>query len=97
MKERYKFIKEIGSGSSAIVYLSSCIQTNRKVAVKALNLENQFNLDPTAQILKNELESHWALAQCEGILKLFEVIIGNSTMYMILEYQEHGTLSSVID
>ena len=95
--ERYKVIKEIGSGSSAIVYLSSCIQTGRKVAVKALNIEAQLNLDPTVQFLKNELESHWTLAQCEGILKLLEVIIGNSTLYIILEDQELGTLRSVMD
>jgi len=74
------------------VYLSICIETHKKVAVKALNLESQFDLDPTAQILKNELESHWTLGQCEGILKLLDVFVGNSSLYMILEYQEHGTL-----
>ena len=79
------------------MYLSNCIHTQRNVAVKALNLENQFNLDSTAQLLKNELESHWTLAQCEGILKLHELFIGESTLYMILEYQEHGTLLSVMD
>jgi hypothetical protein len=62
------------------------------VAVKALKLESQFDLDPTAQILINEMESHWTLSQCEGILKLLEVFLGNSSLYMILEYQEHGTL-----
>ena len=94
--ERYKVIKEIGSTSNATLYLSSCIQTDRKVAVKVINLETQFNLDTTAQLLKNELESHWTLAHCEGIQKLLEVIIGNSTMYMILEYQEHGSLRSMM-
>jgi serine/threonine protein kinase len=68
-----------------------------KVAVKALNLESQFNLDPTAQLLKNELESHSTLAQCEGILKLLEIFVGNSTLYIILEYQEYGTLQSVME
>jgi serine/threonine protein kinase len=90
-------IQELGSGSNATVYLSSCIETQRKVAVKALDLEGQFELDPTAQILKNELESHWTLAQCEGILKLLEVFIGSSTLYIILEYQEHGTLHSLME
>jgi serine/threonine protein kinase len=90
-------IDELGSGSNATVYLSSCIETQRKVAVKALNLESQFELDPTSQILKNELESHWALAECEGILKLLEVFMGNNTLYIILEYQEHGTLHSLME
>jgi serine/threonine protein kinase len=67
------------------------------VAVKALDLESQYEMDPTAQLLKNELESHWALAQCEGILKLLEVFMGNSTLYMILEYQEHGTLHDLME
>jgi serine/threonine protein kinase len=79
------------------VYLSICNETQTTVAVKALNLESQLNLDPTAQLLKNELESHWTLAPCEGILKLLEVFIGESTLYIILEYQEHGTLQSVVE
>jgi serine/threonine protein kinase len=90
-------IKELGSGSNATVYLSICAETHMKVAVKALNLESQFNLDPTAQLLKNELESHSTLAQCEGILKLLEIFVGNSTLYIILEYQEYGTLQSVME
>lgn len=90
-------IEELGSGSNATVYLSSCIETQKMVAVKALNLEGQLELDPTAQILKNELESHWALTQCEGILKLLEVFMGNNTLYIILEYQEHGTLQSLME
>jgi serine/threonine protein kinase len=90
-------IMELGSGSNATVYLSSCIETRRKVAVKALDLEGQLELDPTAQILKNELESHWTLAQCEGIIKLLEVFIGKSSLYIILEYQEHGTLHSLME
>ena len=90
-------IKELGSGSNATVYLSSCIETRRNVAVKALNLESQFILDPTAQIMKNELESHSALTQCEGILKLLEIFIGKSSLYLVLEYQEYGTLQSVIE
>jgi hypothetical protein len=66
------------------------------VAVKALDLESQFNLDPTSQLLKNELESHWTLAPCEGILKLLEIFVGNSTLYIVLEYQEYGTLFYVM-
>jgi hypothetical protein len=62
------------------------------VAVKALNLESQLSLDPTSQLLKNELESHWTLGQCEGILKLLEIFMGNNSLYLILEYQELGTL-----
>ena len=97
IKERYNAIKELGSGSNANVYLSSCVETQTKVAVKALNLKSQFNLDPTAQLLKNELESHLTLAPCEGILKLLEIFVGSSTLYIVLEYQEHGTLQSVIE
>ncbi len=42
--------------------------------------------------LENELQVHWSLKDCDGILQLLELFEDDNFAYLILEYQEGGSL-----
>jgi hypothetical protein len=42
--------------------------------------------------LLKEIKVHWCLEECEGILKLIEIYEDNMFIYLVLEYQRHGSL-----
>jgi hypothetical protein len=41
--DAYRLDYKIGSGSSAIVWAATCLENNRRVAVKAIDLEAHFS------------------------------------------------------
>ena len=51
INNKYKIIKKIGKGASAIVYLANDLENNRNVALKIQNIEEEFsNMDKRFKI-----------------------------------------------
>ncbi|CDW79552.1 serine threonine protein kinase [Stylonychia lemnae] len=46
--------------------------------------------------LQNEITTHWKVNQCGNALKLFRVYESQDKIYLLLEYQEGGTLLNMI-
>ena len=56
------------------------------VAIKVLKLDKIVSSDSLILSIKNEISMHWVLSQCEAILKLQEIYIDHSYVYLVLEY-----------
>lgn len=70
----YTFIKQIGEGNSAKVYLAQ--RKNQKgelVAIKIMNINNFKTNTWFFEDLENEIRVHWNLKDCEGALQLREI------------------------
>ena len=42
--------------------------------------------------LENEIQVHWALQDCDGVLQLRELYEDEKYVYLVLDYQEEGSL-----
>ncbi|TNV86377.1 hypothetical protein FGO68_gene6469 [Halteria grandinella] len=71
-------------------------QTERNVAIKILSVEKMAESDKLIKALKSEIEVHWELSKCDTILGLQEIYIDTYFIYLVLDYQQYGSLLSKI-
>lgn len=83
----YRLLKTIGKGNFAKVKLARHIQTGREVAIKIID---KTQLNPTSlQKLFREVRIMKILNH-PNIVKLFEVIETEKTLYLVMEYASGG-------
>ncbi|CAF2879593.1 unnamed protein product [Rotaria sp. Silwood2] len=84
---KYRFSKTIGKGNFAKVKLARHIPTSREVAIKIID---KAQLNPTSlQKLFREVKIMKGLDH-PNIVKLFEVIETEKTLYLVMEYASGG-------
>ncbi|CAM4747098.1 unnamed protein product [Rotaria magnacalcarata] len=84
---KYRFSKTIGKGNFAKVKLARHIPTGREVAIKIID---KAQLNPTSlQKLFREVKIMKGLDH-PNIVKLFEVIETEKTLYLVMEYASGG-------
>ncbi|CAF1066745.1 unnamed protein product [Adineta ricciae] len=84
---KYRFVKTIGKGNFAKVKLAKHIPTGREVAIKIID---KAQLNPTSlQKLFREVKIMKGLDH-PNIVKLFEVIETEKTLYLVMEYASGG-------
>ncbi|CAF0849941.1 unnamed protein product [Adineta ricciae] len=84
---KYRFSKTIGKGNFAKVKLAKHIPTGREVAIKIID---KAQLNPTSlQKLFREVKIMKGLDH-PNIVKLFEVIETEKTLYLVMEYASGG-------
>lgn len=49
------------------------------------------------QGLLNEISVHWALENCQGVLKLLKIYEDSVFIMLVLEYQPKGTLMETLE
>lgn len=59
-------------------------------------MEKIADSDKLIKSIKNEIQVHWELSKCDTVLGLQEVFIDTYFIYLMLDYQEHGSLLSKI-
>lgn len=90
VKERYLLIRELGRGGFGTVYLALDQNTQRHVAIKALNTDN-----PTArEQFRREALTLYRQLNNQFIVDLLDHDLDDSPPYLVLEYCEHGSLRS---
>ena len=65
---------------------------DRKVAIKIMQSSALVNNKKLCSDLDNELRVHWALRDCDGILSLRELYEDDLFIYIVLDYQQGGSL-----
>lgn len=99
----YTVRSKLGHGAFGDVYLCENINSdsvpNRKpvIALKTLSLAKYLESEKAMKLLRTEIQSHWDLNKCAGILKLQEIFIDPTNIFFVLEYQEGGTLLNKIE
>jgi hypothetical protein len=66
------------------------------VAIKVLKKERLCKMKQGLRSLLNEINVHWVLEQCEGVLQLLGIHEDVEQIYLVLEYQPKGTLMNTI-
>lgn len=68
-----------------------------KVAIKIIQKSHIIKDNNGLRSLLNEFRMHWALDQCENILRLLQIYEDQGNVYLVLEYQPNGTLLTMIE
>jgi len=92
-KERYTFIKNLGSGEFGIVDLCKDNIEEKYVAVKKISLEGM------TQAGKNKVKQEVDLlfkVKTPTIIEFFSSVVENDTRFIYLEYAKEGTLEDKI-
>lgn len=94
LNERYKIIRQIGSGGMAIVYLARDIILERDVAIKALKREYVHDTEFTTRF-DREAQAATSLNH-PNIVSIYDVGEEDEILYMVMEYVDGMTLKEYI-
>lgn len=67
------------------------------VAVKILVKDQIKQTLRGSRALLDEIRVHWALEQCQGVLKLLKIYEDANVVRLVLEYQPKGTLMEILE
>lgn len=91
--DRYTFVKNLGIGASAQVFLYKDNEKDRLVAVKKISLEGMEDSGKTR--VKKEVE-YMQSVQSPTIISFYESTVENNVRYLYMEYASKGTLEEKI-
>lgn len=85
---KYRLLKTIGKGNFAKVKLARHISTHKEVAIKIID---KTQLNPTSLLkLFREVKIMKLIGDHPNIVKLFQVIETEKTLYLVMEYISGG-------
>lgn len=91
---RYEIIRTLGEGGMANVYLANDVQTNKKVAVKALRYDLQDD-ESVKRRFEREAKATGTLSH-PNIVSVLDVCNDNGNQYIIIEYVHGPNLKKYI-
>ncbi|KAL8675109.1 MAG: hypothetical protein Q9168_000480 [Polycauliona sp. 1 TL-2023] len=89
--KRYKNLNKIGQGASGGVFMAYEIATNRCVAIKQMNLEQQ----PKKDLIINEILV-MKDSKHRNIVNFMDSYLRQGDLWVIMEYMEGGSLTDVV-
>ena len=84
---KYRLLKTIGKGNFARVMLARHLVTNNEVAIKIID-KTQLNPNSLEKLFREV--SIMKILQHPNIVKLYEVIETDKTLYLVMEYVNNG-------
>jgi p21-activated kinase 1 len=89
--KRYRSLNKIGQGASGGVYTAYEIGTNRCVAIKQMNLEQQ----PKKDLIINEILV-MKDSKHKNIVNFMDSFLYRGDLWVVMEYMEGGSLTDVV-
>lgn len=93
--ERYRLIEQIGEGGMGQVYLADDVLLSRKVAIKTVRPDIQDAHEVTQRI-DRECRFHAQLGVQPNIVALYDKLVVDEQVYLIMEYVEGVPLDSLL-
>lgn len=90
-KERYRHLTKIGQGASGGVYTAYEVGTNKCVAIKQMNLEQQ----PKKDLIINEIIV-MKDSKHKNIVNFMDSFLVRGDLWVVMEYMEGGSLTDVV-
>ncbi|KAI5807436.1 BcSTE20, mitogen-activated protein kinase [Peziza echinospora] len=87
----YRSLIKIGQGASGGVYTAYHVQTNRSVAIKQMNLEQQ----PKKDLIINEILV-MKDSKHKNIVNFMDSFLYRGDLWVVMEYMEGGSLTDVV-
>ncbi|KAK8788619.1 p21 (RAC1) activated kinase 3 [Amblyomma americanum] len=90
-RERYTLMNKVGSGASGTVYTATDRRTQRKVAVKTMELAQQ----PKKELILTEIE---VMRQNKhpNLVNFLDAYLVDEDLWVVMEYLEGGALTDVV-
>ncbi len=95
LDSRYKLMRCIGEGSSAVVFKADDLRTGRPVAVKVMKPEHAKDVKAVKRF-ENECKVISMLSH-DAIVRVVDVSIGTYSKYIVMEYIDGITLRQYMD
>lgn len=94
----YTFIKELGRGTSSVVYLAHDTRLKRYVAIKHLTLNSESGDSFNKEIINNFIREAVTMANLhhEKIVNIYNIVREEHEYYLIMEYIEGVSLSRIL-
>ncbi len=89
--KKYKNLTKIGQGASGGVYTAYEVGTNRCVAIKQMNLEQQ----PKKDLIINEILV-MKDSKHKNVVNFMDSFLRQGELWVIMEYMEGGSLTDVV-
>ncbi|KAF1829512.1 Pkinase-domain-containing protein [Decorospora gaudefroyi] len=90
-RERYRNLSKIGQGASGGVFMAYEIATNKCVAIKQMNLEQQ----PKKDLIINEILV-MKDSKHKNIVNFMDSFLLRGDLWVVMEYMEGGSLTDVV-
>ncbi|XP_050026053.1 serine/threonine-protein kinase PAK 1 [Dermacentor andersoni] len=90
-RERYSLMNKVGSGASGTVYTATDRRTQRKVAVKTMELAQQ----PKKELILTEIEV-MRQNRHPNLVNFLDAYLVDGDLWVIMEYLEGGALTDVV-
>lgn len=90
-RERYRSLTKIGQGASGGVFMAYEIHTNKCVAIKQMNLEQQ----PKKDLIINEILV-MKDSKHKNIVNFMDSFLLKGDLWVVMEYMEGGSLTDVV-
>lgn len=89
--KKYKNLNKIGQGASGGVFTAYEVGTNRCVAIKQMNLEQQ----PKKDLIINEILV-MKDSKHKNIVNFMDSFLRQGDLWVVMEYMEGGSLTDVV-
>ena len=66
------------------------------MAIKIIDKKKVKSIHLGPESLINEIRVHWAVEQCDGVLKLLRIYEDELSVMLVLEYQPKGSLMKTL-
>ncbi|EMD64487.1 hypothetical protein GGP41_006888 [Bipolaris sorokiniana] len=90
-RERYRNLSKIGQGASGGVFMAFEVHTNKCVAIKQMNLEQQ----PKKDLIINEILV-MKDSKHKNIVNFMDSFLLRGDLWVVMEYMEGGSLTDVV-
>jgi serine/threonine-protein kinase OSR1/STK39 len=91
-RSAYELLKQIGSGSTADVYVAKCLSNNRIVSIKVIDLER---CPIEIETLRSEV-AFWSTSNHPNVVQYYGSFIEKSVLYLLMEYMSAGSCCEIM-
>lgn len=99
LTDNYHIIKELGRGGMGAVYLANDKRLDRKVAIKILQIGNNFTIEQKSEIINRFQKEARAIAKLShpNIVNIHDIGEEDGQYYMVMEFLEGSSIASILE
>ncbi len=99
LTDNYHILKELGRGGMGSVFLANDKRLDRKVAIKILQMSDNFTIEQKSEIITRFQKEARAVAKLShpNIVNIHDIGEDNGEHYMVMEFLEGRSIGNIIE